>query len=245
MSVRDLTIAGIDVDVIYKSIKHIHISVYPPDGRVRVAAPHRIDVEAIRLAIIQRLSWIRKHQDRFRNASRQSERQMVSGESHYAWGERYRLDVSRTGRHGVVLQGRTMWLIAPRGSDMDSRHRVLERWYRRQLADALPPLLEKWQAVVGQQVDNVEIRRMKTKWGSCTPESRSIRINLELATKNPRCLEYVVVHELVHLFERAHNDHFVSLMYQFLPAWRAIRDELNQSPLPYAIWGPARDAGRG
>jgi predicted metal-dependent hydrolase len=236
-----LTVAGLDVDVIRKDIKHIHISVYPPNGRVRVAAPHRIGDEAVRLAIVQRLPWIRKQQDRLRNAPRQSERRMVSGETHYVWGERYRLDVSRTGRHGVEFQGKTLWLVAPTGSDVNARRRVLDRWYRRQLADALPPLLEKWQDVVGQRVDKIVIRRMKTKWGSCTPQSRSIRINVELATRNPRCLEYVVVHELAHLIERSHNDRFVSLMDHFLPAWRAVRDELNQSPLSYAVWGSPPD----
>jgi predicted metal-dependent hydrolase len=146
VSVLSLTVSGIDAEVIYKPIKHIHISVYPPDGRVRVAAPHRIDDEAVRLAVVQRLPWIRKQQDRLRNAPRQPERRMVSGETHYIWGERYRLDVSRTGRHGVELQGKTLWIVSPPGSDVDVRRRVLERWYRQQLSAALTPLLEKWQA---------------------------------------------------------------------------------------------------
>ncbi len=240
-----LAIAGLDIEVVYKDIKHIHISVYPPDGWVRVAAPHRIGEDAVRLAIVQRLPWIRKQRDRLRNAPRQPERQMVSGETHYVWGERYRLDVSRTGRHGVVLQGKTLWLVAPMKADTLARRRVLDRWYRRQLADALSPLLEKWQAVLGQHADRVVIRRMKTRWGSCTPETRAIRINLELATRNPRCLEYIVVHELAHLIERTHNDRFVSLMDHFLPAWRAVRDELNGSALSYSVWGPTHDARHG
>lgn len=239
-----LAVAGIDVDVIYKAIKHIHISVYPPDGRVRVAAPYRVGDEAVRLAVVQRLPWIRREQDRLRNAPRQAERRFVSGETHFVWGERYRLDVSRTGRHGVELQGKTLWLIAPKGSDPATRQRVLDRFYRRQLAGALPPLLEKWQAIIGEHVDKVVIRRMKTKWGSCSQETRSIRINLELASKNPRCLEYVVVHELTHLLERSHNDRFRSLMDEHLPGWRAIRDELNQSPLWYALWRPTSNAGQ-
>lgn len=240
----DLAVAGFDVEVVYKDIKHIHISVYPPDGRVRVAAPHRVGDDAVRLAIVQRLPWIRKQRDRLRNAPRQMERQMVSGETHFVWGERYRLDVSRTGRHAVMLKSRTLWLVAPRGAAPDARRRVLDRWYRGQLADALTPLLDKWQAVVGEQVDKVEIRHMKTRWGSCTPAAHSIRINVELATKNPRCLEYVVVHELIHLLERTHNDRFISLMDQFLPAWRAVRDELNQSALSYSVWGSTYDARR-
>ncbi len=239
-----LAVADFDVEVVYKDIKHIHISVYPPDGRVRVAAPHRVGEDAVRLAIVQRLPWIRKQRDRLRNAPRQMERQMVSGETHFVWGERYRLDVSRSGRHAVVLKGRTLWLVAPRGADTDTRRRVLDRWYRRQLADALTPLLDKWQAVVGEQVDKVEIRHMKTRWGSCTPAARTIRINVELATKNPRCLEYVLVHELAHCLERSHNDRFVSLMDHFLPAWRAVRYELNQSALSYSVWRSTHDSGQ-
>lgn len=233
-----ITVSGVDAEVIYKSIKHIHISVYPPDGRVRVAAPHRIDDEAVRLAIIQRLPWIRNQQVRLRNAPRQAERQMVLGETHYVWGERFLLDVSRSGRHEVEVRGRTLWLVAPEGASRETRGRVLERWYRRQLEAALPPLLEKWQPIMGEQVDTVTIRRMRAKWGSCSPGRRSIRLNLELATMHPRCLEYVLVHEMAHLVERTHNERFVSLMDRCLPAWRSIRDDLNASPLPYTLWGP-------
>jgi len=141
-----------------------------------------------------------------------------------------------------MLQGKTMWLVAPDGSEADARRRVLDRWYRQQITDALPPLLDKWQAEIGERVENVTIRHMKTRWGSCTPTSRSVRLNLELATRPPRCLKYVLVHEMVHLLERSHNNRFVSLMDQFLPNWRLIKDELNQSPLSYAVWGPSRKA---
>jgi len=236
---RIVSISGIGIELIRKRIKHIHISVYPPDGRVRVAAPQRIDDEAIRLAVVQRLPWIRKHQERLRNAPRQPERQMLSGESHFVWGERYRLDVSRTGRPSVELKGGILWLTAPEGTDVESRYRILDRWYGEQIEAVLSPLLEKWQPVIGERVESVTIRRMKTRWGSCTPTKRSIRLNLELATRTPRCLEYVLVHELVHLLERSHNARFYALMDRFLPTWRAIRDELNQAPLSHAVWGPS------
>lgn len=231
-----ISVSGIDAEVIYKTIKHIHISVYPPDGRVRVAAPHRIDNEAVRLAVIQRLPWIRKQQMRLRNASRQTERRFVSGETHYVWGERYLLDVSRTGRHRIELGSRTLWLIAPQSADAAARLRLLERWYRKQLVEALPALIDKWQAIIGEQAASVEVRRMRTKWGSCTPHTRTIRLNLDLATKPPGCLEYVLVHELIHLKERTHNARFYSNLDKYLPDWRQRRDMLNAAPLKHEEW---------
>jgi len=231
-----ISVSGIDAEIIYKTIKHIHISVYPPDGRVRVAVPHRIDDEAVRLAIIQRLPWIRKQQLRLRSTLRQSERRMVSGETHYVWGERYLLDVSRTGRHRIELDQRTLWLIAPPSADSAARLRLLERWYRKQLLDALPNLIDKWQAIIGEQAASVEVRRMKTKWGSCTPDKRTIRLNLDLATKCPRCLEYVLVHELIHLKERAHSARFHAMLDKYLPDWRQRRDMLNAVPLKHEKW---------
>lgn len=231
-----ISVSGIDAEVIYKAIKHIHISVYPPNGRVRVAAPHRIDDEAVRLAVIQRLPWIRKQQVRLRGATRQTERRMVSGETHYVWGERYLLDVSRTGRHRIELGPRTLWLIAPQSADVAARLRLLERWYRKQLVEALPALIDKWQTIIGEQAASVEVRRMRTRWGSCTPHTRTIRLNLDLATKHPRCLEYVLVHELIHLKERAHNARFQAYLDQFLPDWRQRRDMLNAAPLKHEEW---------
>lgn len=231
-----ISVSGIDAEVLYKQIKHIHISVYPPDGRVRVAAPSRIDAEAVRLAVIQRLPWIRKQQVRLQNAQRQTERRMVSGETHYVWGERYLLDVSRHGRHRVELDSRTLWLIAPKSADAAARLRLLERWYREQLIEALPTLIDKWQAIIGEQAASVEVRRMRTRWGSCTPDKRTIRLNLDLATKHPRCLEYVLVHELIHLLERSHNERFFSMQDMYLPDWRQRRDVLNAAPLKYENW---------
>ncbi len=231
-----ISVSGIDAEVIYKAIKHIHISVYPPDGRVRVAAPHRIDEEAVRLAVIQRLPWIRRQQVRLRNAPRQTERRMVSGETHYVWGERYLLDVSRHGRHRIELGSRTLWLIAPPSADAAARLQLLERWYREQLVEALPALIDKWQAIIGEQAASVEVRSMRTKWGSCTPDKRTIRLNLDLATKHPRSLEYVLVHELVHLKERTHNERFHSMLDTYLPDWKQRRDMLNAAPLKHEAW---------
>ncbi|MGA5898089.1 M48 family metallopeptidase [Streptomyces venetus] len=230
------TVSGINIEVTYKGIKNLHISVYPPVGQVRVAAPKRLDDDTVRLAIVQRLPWIKQQRKRLRDAARQTEREMVSGESHYVWGRRYLLDVSREGRPEVSLEGKTLWVRTPKGSDAEQRYTVLNGWYRKEIKAAVPALLEKWQPVVGQEASRFVVRRMKTKWGTCQQASRSIWINPELAKKHPRCLEYIIVHELTHLIERSHSARFQELMDSFLPDWRARRDELNEAPLAAEEW---------
>jgi predicted metal-dependent hydrolase len=233
----NLTVSGLDIDVVYKDIKNLHISVYPPRGRVRVAAPERTAEDTIRLAVVQRLPWIRRQREQFQKADRQTKREMESGETHYVWGQRYRLDVSRTSSHyKVQAKGNTLWVIAPADADADARRATLDRWYHRQIKAALPAVLEKWQPIVGAEADKVIVRRMKTKWGTCVTHSRTIWINPELAKKNPRCLEYIVVHELMHLHERGHGERFVALMDKYLPDWRTRRDELNAAPLADEAW---------
>lgn len=234
-----LTVSGLGVDVVYKHIKNLHISVYPPFGRVRVAAPERMDEDTIRRAIIQRLPWIRRQREQLENADRQSERQMLSGETHYVWGQRYRLDVSRVGRPRVEAKAQTLWVVAPEGSSAVEQRAVLDRWYRRQLRAALPPLVERWQRELDIGVPKIGIRRMKTKWGTYTPGAGTIWLNPELAKKSPRCLEYILVHEMTHVRERTHNQAFVELMDRTLPDWRSRRDELNSAPLAAEDWGDA------
>lgn len=232
-----LTIAGLGVDVIYKDIKNLHISVYPPVGRVRVAAPASTSEDTIRLAVVQRLSWIKRQREQLQKADRQSVRKMQSGETHYVWGQRYRLDISRTsGNFHVEPKGQTLWVTTPADADAETKRATLDRWYRRELKAAVPALLSKWQPVVGVEAGKIIVRRMKTKWGTCVAHSRTIWLNPELAKKNPRCLEYIVVHELTHLHERSHNERFVALMDQYLPDWRARRDELNGAPLADEEW---------
>jgi predicted metal-dependent hydrolase len=232
-----LTVAGLGVDVIYKDIKNLHISVYPPMGRVRVAAPRRTDEDTIRLAIVQRLPWIKRQREQLQNAVRQTKREMESGETHYVWGQRYLLDVSRrSGQHSVETKGRTLWVVTPPGADADARRATLDRWFRRQLKAAVPALLDKWQPVIGVEAAKVVVRRMKTKWGTCVTHSGAIWLNPELAKKNPRCLEYIVVHELVHLREPGHGPRFVNLMDHYMPDWRSRRDELNDAPLADEDW---------
>jgi predicted metal-dependent hydrolase len=211
--------------------------VYPPVGRVRVAAPERLDEDAIRLAIVQRLPWIRKQQEQLLTAERQSEREMVTGESHYVWGQRLRLALSETvGRPGIVVAGAKLLVSAPVTMDDAHRRKLLESWYRKQIKAAIPPLIEKWEPIIGSNVNTWTVRRMKTKWGTCNPDTANLWFNIELAKKHPACLEYIVVHEMTHFLEHTHNDRFVALMDKHLPNWRAVRDELNGAPLAEESW---------
>ena len=232
-----LTVAGISVDVVYKKIKNMHISVYPPMGRVRVAAPERLDEDAIRLAVVQRLPWIKKQREQLQTAERQSEREMLTGESHYVWGQRLRLTlVETTGRPRVDIAGSKLQLTVRAEAEDTERRKLLESWYRKQMKAAIPPLIEKWETIIGREVSSWIVRRMKTKWGTCNPDTARLWFNIELAKKNPGCLEYIVVHEMTHLLERTHNDRFVALMDKNLPNWRTLRDELNGAPLADEDW---------
>lgn len=237
-SADQIEVNGIRVDVVRKNIKNLHLGVYPPAGRVRVAAPEHLDDEAVRLAVASRLAWIRRQQEHYAAQERESAREMVTGESHYLQGRRYRLDVVVvTGRPSVSLRdGRTLEMRIRAGTSTADRRQLLQRWYRRLLRGQVADLLAKWQPVVGVEVADWGIKRMKTRWGTCNSEARRIWINLELAKKPPACLEYIVVHELVHLIERCHNERFRELMDHHLPQWRMNRDELNSAPLVHEDW---------
>lgn len=237
-----LRVAGISVDVVYKNIKNLHVSVYPPVGRVRVAAPDRLDEDAIRLAVVQRLPWIKKQREQLQAAERQSEREMVTGESHYVWGQRLRLKlIEGAGRPHIDVVDSRIQMSVPEGTDDAYRRKLLESWYRKQLKTALSALIAKWEPTLGLTVKVWTVRRMKTKWGSCNPESASLWFNIELAKKHPSCLEYIVVHEMTHFHERGHNQRFTELMDRYLPDWRARREELNRAPLSYEYWPDAGD----
>ena len=226
------------MEVVRKPIKNLHLSVHPPEGRVRVSAPSRIDDEAVRLAVVSRLRWIRRHQQTFADQPRQSRREMVSGESYYFMGRRYRLRVlEHNGPNRVSRNGNSELTMYVRpGTGRDKRERLLNEWYRRHMKSLVPDLLSQWQPVIGVEVADWGIKRMKTRWGSCNVRDRRVWLNLELAKKPPRCLEYVLVHEMVHLLERHHNDRFKTLMDLFLPQWRLYRDGLNRAPLADEEW---------
>ena len=233
-----IVVGGLAIQIVRKRIKNLHLGVYPPHGRVRVAVPMTVSDEAVRLAVVGKLGWIRRQRAGFEAQARQSRREMADGESHYLFGRRYRLRVvdGRQAGHIVVRSSSVIEMQGRGGMDEAARERVLQRWYRQQLKAVVPSVLQKWQPVLGVQAGAWAIRKMKTKWGSCTPQSRRIWLNLELAKKPVRCLEYIVVHELVHLLERRHNGRFMSLMDEHLPDWRILRAELNAAPLAHEKW---------
>jgi predicted metal-dependent hydrolase len=199
-----IEIRGIPVEIVRKDIKNLHLGVYPPNGRVRVAAPLRLSDDAIRLAVISRLGWIGRQRTAFVSQDRQSEREMVSGETHFVWGRRYRLKVIEQAGPALVRLRNRRWLemsVRP-GMDRLAREGILNGWYREILRKEIPYLIEKWSRRVKVQVADWGIRKMKTKWGSCNARDRRIWVNMELAKKPTSCLEYIVMHEMVHLIER-------------------------------------------
>jgi hypothetical protein len=234
-----ITVRGIDVQVVRKEIKNIHLAVYPPHGRVRVAVPRHVSDDNVRLAVIDKLAWIKKQRAAFQAQERQSQREMVSGESHYAWGRRYLLDVvERAGKHEVAIANNTdLVLYVNPGTTRANRERALNDWYRAQLKARIPALIAQWEPEVGETVNEWGVRKMKTKWGSCNREARRIWLNLELAKKPPQCLEYILVHEMVHFLARHHDDTFRAHMDRLLPDWRLRRETLNAAPLGYEEWG--------
>lgn len=223
---------GIEVQVVRKDIKNLYIRIYPPHGCVRVSVPLHVTDDDVRLAVITRLEWIRRQQSRIIPQPGRSRRDMLSGEGHYVFGRHYLLEVvERRGPHEVLLKNNsTLLLYVNPDTSPGNRERVLNEWYRELLKDRIPILLEKWQSITGKDVAEWGVKRMKTRWGSCNITRRRIWLNLELAKKPVACLEYVLVHEMVHLFERYHNDNFNNYMDQFMPQWRMHRDTLNQSP---------------
>ncbi len=233
-----MTVSGIAIDVIRKDIKNLHVGVYPPNGRVRVAAPHRLDNDAIRRAIITRLKWIRRHQAQFKRQKRQSDRDMVTGESHYYQGRRYRLNViEHDAPPTVTLRNKaTMELRVRPGTDRAKREAILHAWYRDRIREQIPPLLATWEPRLGVTVNEVRIKKMKTRWGSCNADAKRIWLNLELAKKPPASLEYILAHEMIHLLHRHHDEEFRALLDQLMPNWELRRDELNRAPLAHEEW---------
>jgi len=235
---KTLTVSGIKVQIVRKDIKNLHLAVYPPNGKVRVAVPKNITDDNVRLAVVSKLSWIKKQQKDFKHQPRQTERKYVSGECHYFFGKRYRLElVERTGKHEIVLfkSGKLKMFVKSKTS-LESKEKLLNEWYRDELKKQIPDLLNKWQPIIGRKAASWSIRKMKTKWGGCNIENKHIVLNLELAKKPAICLEYILVHELVHLLERKHNARFKMFMDAFMPNWSLHRNVLNKSPLANENW---------
>jgi len=231
------TVRGLAVHVVRKPIKNLHLGVYPPDGRVRVAAPEGLSSDAVRVAVVRKLGWIRRQQARFRMQARESRREFVSGETYYYLGRRYLLRVvEKRARPGVRIAGRYLELTCRAGSTREQRAEILEAWYREQLKQVIPPLVADWQPKLGVEVADWRVRRMKTKWASCNPTTRRLWFNSELAKKPKSAIQYLVVHELLHLLHRRHDATFTALLDEHLPKWRSIRVELGRLPLTRDWW---------
>ena len=235
--VTELRLGEIAVDVVLKDIKNVHLGVYPPTGRVRISAPKRMSLNTIRVFAISKLGWIKQQQRKLRSQERETPREYLDRESHYVWGTRYLLKVVQDNdAPKVELKHRKMILRVAPGTSDEAKQATLARWYREQLKAAVPSLIAKWGPIIPANVERVFVQRMKTKWGSCNPRKRSIRLNTDLAKKPCECLEYIVVHEMVHVLEPTHGTRFVALMDRLMPQWRARRNELNRLPVCHEKW---------
>ena len=230
-------LGDISVEVVQKDIKNLHLSVHPPAGKVRISAPLRMDLDTIRVFAITKLAWIKSQQKKLREQPRETPREYLDRESHYVWGKRYLLKlVEKEATPTVELKHNKMILRLRPAASHEKRQEVLDAWYREQLKEVVPPLIAKWEKVVGVNAGRFFVQKMKTKWGSCSPGPKNIRINTDLAKKPLQCLEYIVAHELTHLLERHHNDHFIALMDDHMPQWRQYREMLNSLPLAHQEW---------
>lgn len=232
-----IELGDIKIEVEQKDIKNIHLSVYPPNGVVRISAPNRMELDTIRVFALNKLQWIREQQKEFNNQERETPREYLTKESHYFLGKRYLLNViTKNQPPKVVLKHDTIELYVRPNSSVEKREEVLDEWYREELRAIAAEKIAKWEKVIGVEANAFSIRKMKTKWGSCNTDTKRILLNLELAKKPLECIEYIVVHELVHLLERSHNQVFVAYMDKFLPKWRHYREELNKLPFRHLDW---------
>lgn len=225
------------VEVVRKDIRNIHLSVHPPNGRVTLAAPSRLSLDTLRVFALSKLGWIREQQRKLREQERETPREFLDRESHYVWGQRCLLQVvEKDCPPSVELAGPRLRMCVRPGTGRERRQDLLEQWYRSLVRAAVPELLARWEGRLQVRVAGVFVQRMKTRWGSCNPSARTIRLNTDLAKKPRECLEYIVVHELTHLLEPTHNARFVALMDRFLPKWQAHRDNLNRLPVRHEDW---------
>lgn len=227
----------ISINVIHKDIKNVHLSVHPPQGRVTISAPLRMDLETIRLFCISKLGWIRKQQAKLKNQKRETAREYITRESHYYLGQRYLLKVvEQNTAPKVVLKNNTIELYIRKGISITRRKEILQGWYRQQLRALIPQYIAKLEKKMNVKVAELGIRKMKTKWGTCTPKANRIWLNTELAKKPIESIEYILIHEMVHLLERKHNETFIAYMDKFSPKWKHLREELNRAPLGHVEW---------
>lgn len=230
--------SNLSVDVVRKDIKNMHLAVYPPSGRVRIAVPLRVNDDAVRLFAISKIAWIRKHQRNFVAQVRQSPRVFKQRESHYFQGKRFLLRVTEHDAPArVELRAKTyIDLYIRPNSSLEKKQTLMNEWYRSELKKIIPSIIEKWENKIGVKVSDWQVKQMKTKWGTCNIEEKRIWINLELAKKPLHCLEYIIVHEMLHLIERHHNERFLALMEKYMPQWKFFKEELNRLPVSHGEW---------
>lgn len=232
-----IQLGNIVIAVNRKAVKHVHLSVHPPAGRVTLVAPSGTRLEVARAYAISKLGWIRDQQAKLVVQAREAPRQFVARESHYLWGRRYLLSVvEKDAKPTVTLDHRRITLTVRPGSTRAKREEVMQGWYRSVLHKTVPALIERWETKLGVKVSSYFLQRMKTKWGACNHRAGNIRLNTELVKKPKDLLEYVVVHEMLHLVEPTHSERFVELMTRHFPAWREARAELNELPLTAEVW---------
>lgn len=234
---KQIELGDIVIDVEQKDIKNIHLSVYPPNGKVRISAPKRMDLDTIRVFAIAKLKWIKKQREVFARQERETLREYLPRESHYFLGERYLLKiVEQDSSPRIILKKKEIQMIVRPDTTQEKKKEILDEWYRSELKRIVPPIIEKWETKIGVKTTEYGIKKMRTKWGTCNPIAKRIWLNLELAKKPLECIEYIVVHELVHLKERSHKERFVTLMDEYMPKWRFYRDELNRLPFSHVDW---------
>ncbi|MDR1278845.1 MAG: M48 family metallopeptidase [Treponema sp.] len=227
MTAKTYKLGDIPVTIEYKNIKTLRMTVYPPDGRVCISAPKNAAWEFIRTFAVSKIPWIEKHREKFRRNA-MAGNHFQNHEIHYVWGAPYKLElVERRGHPKIILEENVLRLHVRPDTSKDQKQKILDNWYRRLIRDAVPRFIEKWEPVIGVAVKGVYLRKMKSHWGSCNCRKQTIRLNTELAKKPPECLEYVIVHEMVHIIEPSHNRDFYRLMTEHLPAWKLIRKKMN------------------
>ena len=234
---EQIKLGNITIDVEIKDIKNVHLSVYPPSGRVRIAAPLRMDLGTIRIYAISKLAWIKMQQHKFLTQVREAPREYLNKESHYFLGKRYQLKVIELDAPPLVkVKHNTIELYVRPNSDIRKRQVIMDEWYRQQLKQLAPPVIEKWEKTMGVSINEFAIKKMRTRWGTCNREAKRIWLNLELAKKPFHCIEYIIVHELAHMLERTHNEKFIAIMGNLLPEWKHLKNELNKLPISHLDW---------
>jgi predicted metal-dependent hydrolase len=228
----ELEIGDVTIDVVFKDIKNVHLSVYPPTGRVRVSAPSNMNLETVRLFALSKIGWIRKNQRKITAQERETPREFLERESHYLWGNRYLLRIEdHYDRSDILIGHKTIEMNVPKGITVEQKRDLLLAFYRNQLRTVSQPLIAHFGRQLGVKVRRFFIQRMRTKWGSSSPVNQTIRLNLDLARFETECLRYVILHEIGHFIVPNHNAHFIALLDRHMPGWRPIREKLNYGPL--------------